>query len=64
MLMCLYAADDSGMRAAFPDDFDTLATNQDARRRRREKMKPADVSFVPPSADFTNSSRSSSKYSN
>ncbi|XP_067934843.1 centrosome and spindle pole-associated protein 1-like [Watersipora subatra] len=31
--------DDTGMRAAFPDDFDTLATNQNARRRRRDRMK-------------------------
>ena len=42
---CCYVVDDSGMRAAFPDDFETLATNQNARRRRREKMKPnTDVS--------------------
>lgn len=40
-------ADGTGMRAAFPDDFDTLASNQNARRRRRERLQPSgpDVSL-------------------
>lgn len=40
--------DDSGMRAAFPNDFDAMANNQDARRRRRERMKPTqEVAVLP-----------------
>jgi len=34
------------MRAAFPDDFETLTSNQNARRRRRDRLNIPEVSII------------------